>query len=109
MKNSKKTGFTVLIIVIAVSVILGALNILDNSSVLKNKPKQKHEIKKIFKNEKNGYIAKLDITGVIQDENRTYNQESECFVCNPILLCDCFIAPFSFKVFLHCGYAFFIC
>ena len=75
MKNSKKTGFTVLIIVIAVSVVLGALNILDNSSVLKNKPKQKHEIKKIFKNEKNGYIAKLDITGVIQDANRTYNQE----------------------------------
>lgn len=75
MKNSSKSGLTALIVLLAVTAVLTALNIFEKVTVIKIQPKQKPEIKRIFKNDKDGYIARLEIKGVIQEANRTYNQE----------------------------------
>lgn len=78
MKKAGKSGLTVLIVVIAATIIISGLNILEQVNSVKTTPKSavhKTEIKKIFKSNKDNYIAKVNISGIIQEANRYYNQD----------------------------------
>ena len=74
MKKQSKSGLLVLSIVVAMSIVLGAMNFIDKKKQNAVQPVHKDMKIKLRKN-KNGYIAKLNIEGVIQSHNRSYNQE----------------------------------
>lgn len=74
MNKTKKNGITALSIVIAITIILGSLNFLDQKKMFSSENK-KTDIMKTFSTNKNGYIAKIHINGVIQEANRTYSQK----------------------------------
>ena len=74
MNKTKKNGITALSIVIAITIILGSLNFLDQKKMFSSE-NRKTDIMKTFSTNKNGYIAKIHINGVIQEANRTYNQK----------------------------------
>ncbi|MBQ5999836.1 MAG: signal peptide peptidase SppA [Treponema sp.] len=74
MKKQNKSGLLVLSIVVAMSIVLGAMNFIDTKKENAVQPVHKDMKIKLRKN-KNGYIAKLNIEGVIQSHNRSYNQE----------------------------------
>jgi len=74
MKKQKNSGILVLIIIAAISLVLGALNFIDIKQPAKIQPVHK-EMKLNFNRNKKGYIAKITIEGVIQERNRSYNQE----------------------------------
>lgn len=74
MNKTKKNGITALSIVIAITIILGSLNFLDQKKMFSSE-NRKTDIMKTFSTNKNGYIAKIHINGVIQEANRTYSQK----------------------------------
>ena len=74
MNKTKKNGIAALSIVIAITIILGSLNFLDQKKMFSSENK-KTDIMKTFSTNKNGYIAKIHINGVIQEANRTYSQK----------------------------------
>lgn len=89
MENKKKRGGVVfLIIVLAIALLAIAFAVLKRLGLVNFKPSLPHRIERVkpsnfdFKNIKFGkigsgskYVARLYITGVIQDANETYNQE----------------------------------
>jgi len=74
MKKQSKSGLLVLVIVVVMSIVLGAMNFIDTKNSSPVQPVHKDMKIKLKKN-RNGYIAKLNIEGIIQSHNRSYNQE----------------------------------
>ena len=56
MNKTKKNGITALSIVIAITIILGSLNFLDQKKMFSSE-NRKTDIMKTFSTNKNGYIA----------------------------------------------------
>ncbi len=72
MKKEKKSGIIALAVVLAITVVIAAVNLVGarGSSVMPVRG-----AKKAPSFERGGYIAELHIEGVIQEANQTYNQE----------------------------------